>query len=82
MRRLLLGLFMLGSIVLSSNDAVAAPRLVEVTVSCQQSSGEEFEVQVSGLRANDRVVQILVQEFHASADCETGTIRVTVRPLP
>lgn len=82
MRRLLLGLVLLGSIVLSGNEVMAAPRLLEVSVSCDLLGGTEVDITFSGYPATSRWVQLLVQGFQSSHACVPGTLRIEVQPLP
>ena len=78
MRRLLLGLFLLGAVGLSTNEAAAAPREIVVVAQCQSTYGYlVMELRVGP--ANDRFVQEAVK-WVKSHSCEPGTFTVTVRP--
>jgi hypothetical protein len=79
MRRLLLGLFLLGAVGLSANDAVAAPREIVVVASCQSTYGYPVMAVRFG-PANQRFVQDAVK-WVKSYSCEPGTFSVTVRPI-
>jgi hypothetical protein len=78
MRRLLLGLFLLGAVGLSANDAVATPREIVVVAQCQSTNGY-LVMAVRVGPANQRFVQEAIT-FVRSQPCEPGTFSVTVRP--
>ena len=85
MRRLLLGLILLGSVGLSANDAVAAPVVLDVVVSCQSTAGFALRYPLTA-PANEQPVRQARQGFEAWMDqnnltCAVATVTITIRPV-